>query len=75
MDLPEEIRTIEDTTSAEFTGTEEYASLKKAVEGFEKAYISRTLKQASGNKTRAAEILGISRKTLWEKCKQFGGTS
>ncbi|MEK7872084.1 MAG: sigma-54 dependent transcriptional regulator [Nitrospirota bacterium] len=75
LDLPEEIRTIEDTTSAEFTGTEEYASLKKAVEGFEKAYISRTLKQASGNKTRAAEILGISRKTLWEKCKQFGGTS
>ncbi|MEK7307237.1 MAG: sigma-54 dependent transcriptional regulator, partial [Nitrospirota bacterium] len=69
LDLPDEIRSIEDTTDTESTEREEYASLKKAVEGFERAYISRTLKQASGNKTRAAEILGISRKTLWEKCK------
>ncbi len=75
LDLPEEIRSIEDTVNTESAGREEYASLKKAVEGFERAYISRTLKQASGNKTRAAEILGISRKTLWEKCKQFGGAN
>lgn len=72
LDLPEEIRSIEGTTATESAGMEEYASLKKAVEGFERAYISRTLKQASGNKTKAAEILGISRKTLWEKCKQYG---
>ncbi|MEK6576932.1 MAG: sigma-54 dependent transcriptional regulator, partial [Nitrospirota bacterium] len=75
LDLPEEIRSIEGTTATESAGMEEYASLKKAVEGFERAYISRTLKQASGNKTRAAEILGISRKTLWEKCKHYGGAS
>jgi two-component system response regulator AtoC len=37
----------------------------------EKAYIIRILKSAKGNKTRTAELLGISRKTLWEKIKLF----
>jgi two-component system response regulator AtoC len=37
----------------------------------EKAHITRTLKSAKGNKTRTAELLGISRKTLWEKIKLF----
>ena len=37
----------------------------------EKAHIMKTLKSAKGNKTRTAEILGISRKTLWEKIKLF----
>ena len=35
----------------------------------EKEYIIKILKTTDGNKTRAAEILGISRKTLWEKLK------
>jgi transcriptional regulator with PAS, ATPase and Fis domain len=37
----------------------------------EKAHIIKTLKSAKGNKTRTAELLGISRKTLWEKIKLF----
>jgi two-component system response regulator AtoC len=37
----------------------------------EKAHIMRTLKSAKGNKTRTAELLGISRKTLWEKIKLY----
>ncbi len=35
----------------------------------EKAHIVKILKITKGNRTRAAEILGISRKTLWEKMK------
>jgi two-component system response regulator AtoC len=37
----------------------------------EKAHIMRILKSTKGNKTKAAEILGISRKTLWEKVKAY----
>lgn len=36
----------------------------------EAEYISNVLAEASGNKTRAAEILGIDRKTLREKLKK-----
>ncbi len=38
----------------------------------EKEYISKILKTTNGNKTRAAELLGISRKTLWEKMNAYG---
>ncbi|MFZ5997210.1 MAG: sigma-54-dependent transcriptional regulator [Nitrospirota bacterium] len=38
----------------------------------EKEHISRVLKEAGGNKTKASEMLGISRKTLWEKMNAYG---
>jgi two-component system response regulator AtoC len=40
----------------------------------EREYIIRTLKATKRNRTRAAEILGISRKTLWEKMNAYGIT-
>ena len=39
----------------------------------ERVQIARTLQQTSGNKSKAATILGISRQTLREKLKQFEG--
>ena len=44
-------------------------SLAEVVAEAEKAHIMRILKSAKTNKTRTAELLGISRKTLWEKIK------
>ena len=38
----------------------------------EREYILRVLKDTSGHKSEAAKILGISRKTLWEKLKTYG---
>jgi DNA-binding NtrC family response regulator len=38
----------------------------------EKEHIGRILKSTGGNRTKAAEILGISRKTLWEKMNSYG---
>lgn len=38
----------------------------------EKEYIAWVLKQVGGNKTRAAEILGIDRVSLWRKLKRYG---
>ncbi|MDA8090291.1 MAG: sigma-54 dependent transcriptional regulator [Nitrospiraceae bacterium] len=38
----------------------------------EKIHIMRVLKITQGSKMKAAEILGISRKTLWEKMNSYG---
>jgi DNA-binding NtrC family response regulator len=42
------------------------------VEAAEKGLILRTLEHTRNNKTRAAEILGISLKTLHNKLKEYG---
>jgi DNA-binding NtrC family response regulator len=41
----------------------------------EKVLILKTLESTSNNKTRAAEILGISLKTLHNKLKEYSGTA
>jgi DNA-binding NtrC family response regulator len=41
----------------------------------EKMLILKTLESTSNNKTRAAEILGISLKTLHNKLKEYGGST
>lgn len=38
----------------------------------EKEYILRILKITKGNKTKASDMLGISRKNLWEKMNMYG---
>ena len=38
----------------------------------ERRYIAATLQHARGNQTKAAQLLGISRKALWEKRKHYG---
>ncbi len=38
----------------------------------EREYIRFTLEAMDGNVQRAAELLGISRKNLWEKRKKYG---
>jgi len=38
----------------------------------ERAYIQWVLKEIGGNKTAAAQILGIDRVSLWRKLKKYG---
>ena len=38
----------------------------------ERALIVKTLDETGGNRTRAAEILGINRRTLQNKLKEYG---
>src|SRR5579863_9018238 len=45
------------------------------VEEAERRLILKTLESTSNNKTRAAEILGISLKTLHNKLKEYGSTA
>ena len=42
------------------------------IEQAERALIELTLDHTKNNKTRAAEILGISQKTLFNKLKEYG---
>ena len=57
-------------------GNESYlapaADTRPTLEDVERRYIELTLQYAKGNQTRAAAILGISRKALWEKRKRYG---
>lgn len=42
-----------------------------SLEEHEKAYVAWVLEQVKGNKTKAAEILGIDRVSLWRKLKRY----
>ncbi|MDH7511460.1 MAG: sigma-54 dependent transcriptional regulator [Clostridiales bacterium] len=43
----------------------------KTLEEMEKEHIKAVLQSQFGNKSRAAEVLGIDRKTLWAKIKKY----
>lgn len=47
-------------------------TLVEALQEYEKACIMEALRRAGGMKGKAAELLGISRKTLWEKVNLYG---
>jgi len=66
-DLPEELRA---KRPAAQQGAAEGAL--PTLEEKECEYIKLVLVQTGGNKTRAAEILGIDRVSLWRKIKKFG---
>ncbi|NOQ42452.1 MAG: response regulator, partial [Desulfuromusa sp.] len=65
-DLPIEIRGIKEESLEKGE-----VNLAAAVVVAEKKCIRRALKKTGGNKTEAAGVLGISRKNLWEKMKQY----
>jgi DNA-binding NtrC family response regulator len=48
-----------------------FTTLAKVSSEAEKMHIAKMLKFTRGSKTRTAQLLGISRKTLWEKIKLF----
>lgn len=47
-------------------------SLNEAWHRLEKAYIEKALSQTGGNRTQAAKLLGLSRRALLYKLKQYG---
>lgn len=65
-DLPINIQSLNKELEDE-TDTKLGSSIKEV----ERELIIKTLEQTNGNKTKAAEILGITRKTLLNKLKEF----
>lgn len=70
-DLTDEVR---EQTNSRLIICEKIMELKplgEAVGIFEKEYIQNVLKATKGKKGQAADMLGISRKNLWEKIKSL----
>jgi DNA-binding NtrC family response regulator len=65
-DLPEDLRVIQ------FRAIRSSSGGLPTLEETEREYIRWVLSQTGGNKTRAAEILGIDRVSLWRKIKHYG---
>lgn len=68
-DLPEKIRDYR--SSQVFIGGSDPSELV-SMEEVEKRYILHVLDAAEGNKTIASRILGLDRKTLYRKLRQYG---
>jgi len=47
-------------------------NLRTAVQSYEKSHIENVLKETAGDKTRAAELLGLSRSSLYRKMESLG---
>jgi DNA-binding NtrC family response regulator len=75
-DLPTQVRTPSArlaAVAAAATGTPgDHIDLAATLSRIEAALIARAMKAANGNKTRAAEALGLNRTTLIDKLKRVG---
>jgi two-component system response regulator HydG len=67
-ELPDTIAGLDDDAKGADVALTPGRSLKEV----EREMILRTLDETSGNRTHAAEILGISRRTLQLKLKEYG---
>jgi two-component system response regulator HydG len=68
LELPDAVRALEAKDGEDVIDLIPGRSLKE----MEREMIIRTLEEAGGNRTRTAEILGISRRTLQLKLKEYG---
>src|SRR5436853_2020607 len=66
-DFPERIRTGGATAALIARGSERRLTLRE----LEREYILEILRETSGNKLRAAEALGVDRKTLYRKLDEY----
>ncbi len=66
-DLP-----FEDTSSERFTEHKDGGALKDEIESLERTRIEEALEETGNNQTRAAELLGITERTLRYKLRKYG---
>jgi two-component system response regulator AtoC len=66
------VETAMPVTSAPVEDHTTVRPLQVALREFEIQYLQRALKASEGKRSRTAAILGISRKTLWEKLRNNG---
>ncbi len=69
-DLPDKIRTREPRWSAAMSGSDIPELL--TVEEVERRHVLRVLEVCNGNRTDAAKVLGLDRKTLYRKLLRWG---
>ena len=57
------------------TTSEFQIQMGKSLQSVEKAYVTRTISMLGGNKTKAAKVLGIGKKTLYRRLSAYKGAS
>jgi len=65
-DQPQVTKDDDDTANIQFPATD-FPSLER----IEQEYIEHVLEHSGGKKTKAADILGIDKTTLWRKLRRF----
>ena len=70
--LPPDLRLADAQPEVEPWSEEAVRPLPVAIEQYEREYLARTLRLAGGERKKAAEMLGISRKSLWKKIVRYG---
>src|SRR5262249_1505154 len=71
-DLPDKIRSISRASEKGPARTNEIFADLPTLEELEKRYLIHVLQSVSGSRTRAAEVMGIDRRTLYRMADRFG---
>ncbi|MFT5088162.1 MAG: DNA-binding NtrC family response regulator [Candidatus Latescibacterota bacterium] len=72
-DVPEDMHSIDTTTSSSSPDLDPFSGLTGlSINEIEEAVIRRTLEHTGNNRTRAAQMLNISLRTLQRKLKEYG---
>jgi DNA-binding NtrC family response regulator len=69
LDLPE--RPASSSAIANDRPDDGIVTLQRMVETVERSHIQKALQHCDGSVGKTADVLGISRKTLWEKMKKL----
>jgi len=69
QDLPSSVRGSKGDADLQIA---DFSSLKLGREEFERRFIIKKIQEAGGNISRAAELLGLDRTSLYRKMKQYG---
>lgn len=70
--LPVDIQRHSDVEPDDLLELASLESLDSVAKRFERTYLLRVLRSVGGNRTRAAKVLDLSRKGLWQKLKAHG---
>jgi DNA-binding NtrC family response regulator len=68
----EHLLPVDKTRRAALEPPTDLQSLREVLIEAERAHVRKVLKSVGGHRTKAAAVLGISRKVLWEKLKDYG---
>ena len=68
----EHLLPVDKTRRAALDPSENLQTLREVLVVAERAHLEHVLRGVGGHRTKAASVLGISRKVLWEKLKDYG---
>ncbi len=68
----ENLLPVDKTRRAALDPPTELRTLREVMVEAERRHLKKVLRAVGGHRTKAASVLGISRKVLWEKLRDYG---